>query len=71
MTGPITIPNQVSICFSGGVDSLFITAMALQCYPEVKHFNLITTCFGDSEEEYNNGSDRKKAVEAIDFLIAR
>lgn len=50
LNGKSEVPNQCSICFSGGVDSLMVTVLAAKMLTEVKQFNLINTVFGESEK---------------------
>ncbi|CAD5230501.1 unnamed protein product [Bursaphelenchus okinawaensis] len=68
LSGPVNMPEQVSVSFSGGVDSLFVTVIAATVFPEVKQFNLINTLFGDTEEDQDKAHDRKKGREAFEWL---
>ncbi|KAI6192289.1 Asparagine synthetase domain-containing protein [Aphelenchoides bicaudatus] len=70
-TNPKEAPEQLSICFSGGVDSLTVTVLAALSLPNVKQFNLINTVFGETEKDFDSGSDRRKALECFAFLTEK
>ncbi|KAI6231415.1 Asparagine synthase [Aphelenchoides besseyi] len=64
-------PKQLSICFSGGIDSLAVTISAAESLPDVRQFNLVNTSFGEDENQCNSGADRRKALECFEFLTKK
>ncbi|CAD5233262.1 unnamed protein product [Bursaphelenchus xylophilus] len=68
LNGSSEIPEQVTVSFSGGVDSLFVTVVAATVLDEVKQFNLVNTVFGKTENDFNSASDRIKGREAFEWL---
>jgi asparagine synthetase B (glutamine-hydrolysing) len=58
---------HVGVLFSGGIDSVIITAMA-QLVLQNQPIDLLNVSFGSSQKQIDSGADRKQAIEAYQEL---
>jgi asparagine synthetase B (glutamine-hydrolysing) len=63
-----TSQTHVGVLFSGGIDSVIITALAHLAIPN-HTIDLLNVSFGSHQQQIDSGADRKQSIQAYHELM--